>query len=210
MKTKTAAQTVYLDYDATLVDLMTPWLSWLSEAHGISITCRDIPHFGFVEATYGAKTSDLFRSDGVYGIVSPLPGAQEFVEALKSRFGDANVLVISASYDNHRKEKEEHARRHFGIGKGRFLHSGSKHLHTGHGILIDDHPGHVVRHIRANSSPGVIYTGGGEYAWANPENYGFDPSFLAAANAMDKRLLRVCGTYGEILSALPHGEARRT
>jgi len=199
---------IFLDYDATLVDLMTPWLAWLSKTHGISITCRDIPRFGYVEETYGEKTSDLFREDGVYDIVHPLPGAQEFVEALKSRFGKENVLIISASYDNHRKEKEGHALAHFGVGRERFLHSGKKHLHTGRGVLVDDHPGHVIRHIRDNRSQGVIYTGGGEYAWANPENYRLNPEFLSAAEAMDKNLLRVCGTYGEILDGLPAGKSR--
>jgi len=192
---------IFLDYDDLLVGLTEPWLAHLRDAHNLDIPRKAILYFSFVQQTHGKWTADFFRNPGIYDTISPLPGARVFVDTLRLKFGEQNVFVISASYDAVQARKEQHAWEHFSVPGGQFIHAREKHVHTARGILVDDNPGNVARHVKANGTPGVVYTGQGEYGWANPENYGADP-WLAGEIPDDPRLFRVCDTYAEMLAAL--------
>ncbi len=196
---------VFLDYDEVLVDLVNPWLKWLKNERGISVSRQGIPTYGFVEEMYGASTSDFFRTPGTYDLVFPLPGAQEFVEELKIRYGKDNVFIVSASYKAHRGEKESHASRHFGIDRKQIIHAWEKYTKTEQGVLVDDFPGHVLRHVFMNRNAGIVFTGCGEYPWSDLENYREDLRVERVRSCIDPNLQRVCDTYQEILSSLDGG-----
>ncbi len=193
---------IFLDYDDLLVGLTEPWFAHLRKVHGLALDRATVPYYAFITDTFGAWTIDYLRDPAVYDAVSPLPGAKAFLSAIRDRFGEKNVHIVSASCDTVEKRKERHAALHFGIDPAQFIHTVEKHRRTSDGILVDDNPGQIVRHIEVNRRPGIVYTGAGAYGWANPENYRNDPWLADKKKAMASGLFTVCPTYDAILAAL--------
>lgn len=192
---------IFVDYDATVVDLIAPWLAWLETEFDLHLTSRDIPVYAYVEKVYGPEISRFLWAKGTYDQVNPLLGATAFFNDLQNMFGEDNVFFLSASYDSHKEEKETHARKHFGVRKSQFLHANNKQFFTNNAILIGDHPRHVVRHAVRNQSLGIIYTGNDQYAWSNMDNYD-DAEISSARKDRVGGLVETCPDYHRILKVL--------
>ena len=138
------------------------------------------------------ETSLFWQTTGVYSVhVTLLPGAVEFIQKLESEYGRENVLISTPSIPETRDEKLELLRSGLGVDASRVVF----HHHRWHAfadcILVDDHPGHVVSHIRANSAPGVLL---------NPENkYGWSRFTTAGVSRVPRALLRHCNSYASAM-----------
>lgn len=177
---------IYLDYDQVLVNLLGPWLSWLKETHGASLTPRDVKKWNYIGDTYGENANDFFKQVGIYDIIKPLPNAISFVENIKDVVSKDKIFVISYCQDGQENEKKYHAKKYFDIDN--FIPSREKWKLTSNGILIDDNPDYILNHVFYNRHPGILFNNRFEYAWAKfPEDH------------IECKLLNVCTTYENII-----------
>lgn len=175
---------IILDYDATLVDLMGPWLNQLKWTHKVNLTTKDVKYFGWLRDALGHNADDFWRTPGVYDIVHPLPLAQEFVNKLFQM--GYEVEVCSSSHEAMFEEKEAHCKKLFGL---KMTHSHAKHELTEGCILVDDCPRHIHAHTRENrTNLGLIFNHKGQYGWAKP--------------LVPHRYVRVVKTYRQIINLI--------
>jgi len=181
---------IILDYDATLVDLMSPWLKWLRETEGVSLTTKDVRYFGWIKDAFGEQGDDFWRTPGIYDSVDPLPGAESFVNHLLRR--GFTVEVVSSSHSTMYAEKELHCARHFGV---LMRHSHEKHKLTQGSLLIDDCPAHAHAHVKHNHGcRAFIFNYKGEYGWAKP--------------LLSDRNIRTVTGYDQIINLLKEDRCR--
>jgi len=158
---------IFVDYDSTLVDLIDGWLKWIKKTHGHKIKTEQITEWNWLSNTHGEAMNDYWKINGVYNRdVKPISGAVMFMDALRNLYGEESVFIISASHCGMENEKAEHAKKHFGIDPGYFMHKHEKYRYTSDGILIDDAPHYIAQHIRANEKPGILFNYRNRYGWA--------------------------------------------
>jgi 5'(3')-deoxyribonucleotidase len=179
---------VFLDYDNTLCDLLSPWLDWLKLEKNIRIKQMDIQNWNWISENFGEDTNDYWKTKGIYDNIKPISGAVEFMMVLKKVYGSENVFLISNSASNMIREKEAHAKKHFGIEGNYFQHADNKWEYTSDGILIDDAPHNVVAHVMNNNKPAILFNYRNRYGWANVP--------------VKIKNLTTCTDYGKILKVI--------
>ena len=121
---------ICLDYDATLVDLMTPWMKWIRKTYNCTFTTRQISRFYFLSDVLGNEVSEFWKTEGCYKKVSPIEGAQEFVKKLQDTYGKENIHIVTATNKHMQDEKTNHAVTNFNVPESQIHHVREKYKLT--------------------------------------------------------------------------------
>lgn len=152
-----------LDLDMTLNNMAYTWIAWLKDNIDPAISLDKFPYWSYMHDAYGNKADAYWKDPTAYDSIVPLLGAVEFVAKLKTMH---NVFIITHTPEGQSKRvKDSWIETYFPDID--VIHSGIKYKHTDDCILIDDHPGHVQRHVRHNEDCyGLIFNHRGNYDWA--------------------------------------------
>ncbi len=175
--------------DNTLVNLVAGWIKWLKKEKYINITATNILNQCWISETYGEHANEYWKRSGIYeNEVLPIPGAINFIKALKYIYGENNIIIISNSVRNMVNEKTKYALEVFEIINTNFLHTSEKWKYTEDGILIDDAPCDVLDHVKSNHTPAILFNYRNRYGWAK----------------LDKpnKLVHTCTNYAECITIL--------
>lgn len=156
---------IALDLDMTLNDMGYTWMKWLRKNIDPTITLSNVRYHGFIRDAYGKEADRYWKDPAAYDEIRPLDGAVYFVEQLKLSH---EVFILTHTPEGQKSEVKEAWIKSW-FGDMRVVHSDKKHLHTDDCLLIDDHPGHIQRHVRHNDTGhGIVFNHNGRYGWAFP------------------------------------------
>jgi 5'(3')-deoxyribonucleotidase len=143
---------IYLDMDETLVNLVDPWIDYLNNESGKSLTRAEVGNYS-VEENYEDKLSRTkifkpFKTTGFWVNLPPFEGAIDFVAEL-----DKNYTVYLATIPALGKvcayEKEKWMAKHLPfLDRSRLILCHHKYLLMGH-ALLDDNPKYLC-HFTGN------------------------------------------------------------
>jgi 5'(3')-deoxyribonucleotidase len=184
-----------LDFDSTLCDLMSPWMDWLHREKFSSVVhaLSEVETYDWISRNYGSQGNGFFHNDPEHtysNYVLPFPDAKLFVEWAQEHFGEV-VIVTHSSKKSTERAKREWGQEYLNFDNFFFFSElEDKYKFTGDGILVDDYPLHVIRHIARNNSSAVLFDYNLENGWSKMENYkdiieeeNFEPSrFRQATN----------------------------
>ena len=156
---------VALDLDMTLNDRAYTWMRWIKDNIDPAASLAKVKYFGYLRDAYGKEADAYWKDPKAYAEIRPLVDAIYFVGQLQLRY---EVFILTHTPEGQSSEvKDTWIRDNFGQIK--IVHSGHKHHHTDGCVLIDDHPGHVQRHVRHNKNCyGIVFNHKGLYGWAYP------------------------------------------
>jgi 5'(3')-deoxyribonucleotidase len=161
---------VYLDLDETISDLSTPWIKWLNETRGLSLTLSDFKTYDFHTLHIDPCADDFWKMPGIYtDKIRPFDWAPEFVNDLRKLY---DVRIITASEDELIEEKDAYILKYFGIDKHDVIHSHDKYHHTRDGILVDDYLKNIRYHVYHNHQPGILFNWIYTRPWASYNHKG--------------------------------------
>ena len=180
---------VVCDFDGLLNDLPQVWVDWIEEEFGRHFELKDIPDYSYIPKVVGERAVSFWNTPGFYSKVSPLPGAVEFVNALKDSVGKANVSICTSTPVSIIREKDAFIMENFGFQKHQIIHTPVKHPFTRGSVLLEDYKLNAIAHAVHNREPAILFDNGGIYGWAKllPE---------------ERENILTVSTYGEILSTL--------
>jgi len=157
---------VALDLDMTLNNMAYTWLTWLRADIAPELTMDKIRYFGYIRDAYGKEADAYWKDPSCYIDIQPLHGAIELIKGLHECKHEPFILTHTPEGQS-AQVKVHWIHKHFGDIE--VIHSGQKHHHTDGCILVDDHPGHIQRHVRHNKGcHGIVYNDHGRYGWAFP------------------------------------------
>ena len=179
---------IYLDFDSTLVDLVSGWINWLKLEKNIRIMQGDITSWNWISETFGEDVNDYWKIKGIYNTIKPIPGSIEFVTVLKDLYGKENIFIISHSDVTMKKEKELYAEKHYKTLASNFFHAEKKWEYTSDGLLMDDAPHNVLGHTRNNNKPAILFNYRNKYGWATLKS--------------PEKGVTICTDYGKCLQVI--------
>lgn len=192
---------IYLDYDSNLVDLVTPWLESIEMQYGEKIKKSDISGFDYLAKRYGEDANLFWSQSGVYNNIFPIDGAVAFVDNLKKLVGKNNLFILTVTPHDNKMEKTEHAKKYFGIESSNVIHVATdKFPYCRNGVLMDDYPVNVAKHVYQNKRPGIIFNHNGNNGWCDITNYSFEN--VCASSLLDTGLVYHCTEYVEAFCCL--------
>lgn len=150
------------DLDMVLNDMAFQWEAWMRVNFDPNFCLAQIRYFGYILDAYGTEADDYWRDPKCYDTISPLPGAVDLLREL----GKEAFIITHTPPGQSSTRKDAWIGDHF--GDIRVVHSGDKWQHSNGCVMIDDHPGHIQRHIRHNSCHGVVFNFQDKYGWSNP------------------------------------------
>jgi hypothetical protein len=179
----------YLDYDSVMVDMGDWWLRVLNEEHGTNYTTQDLTHWDRIAELF--PNAYDYLKPGMYTDVLPIKDSQWFVDTLKLKYGEENVIIVSHTVFGCEEEKHEHAKYFFDIKEENIIHARNKWQFTSDGFLVDDHKGNIIPHVLNNPQIGFLFNHYGRYGWNQLDESERHPAIIEAQ------------TYGHILLNLP-------
>lgn len=156
---------VALDLDMTLNTMAYTWMAWINQNIDPRMTLQQVKYFGYLRDAYGKEVDTYWKDPTAYDEIFPLVGAIDFVARL---WVNHDVFILTHTPEGQSSQvKDAWIKEYF--GNIPIIHSGQKHHHTRDCVLIDDHPGHIQRHVRHNpGNAGIIFNHHGLYGWAQP------------------------------------------
>lgn len=156
---------VALDLDMTLNNMAYTWMTWIQENIDPRASLDKVKYFGYLRDAYGKEVDAYWKDPKAYAEIYPMLDAMYFVGQLQTKH---DVFILTHTPEGQSSEvKDAWISDYFGDIK--VVHSGMKHHHTKGCILIDDHPGHIQRHVRHNDNcHGIVFNHHGLYGWAYP------------------------------------------
>ena len=146
------APTVYIDYDATLNNLIDAWVSWINQTYLTNYALCDVTHwdwFGDIQRELEIDVFAWFNKNITYSSkgVLPLSGARSFYEEINKYF---NTHILTSTHDEAIIEmKEQHIGKYFQTDK--IIHHHEKWDYAtsafSMNILIDDRVMNCVKWV---------------------------------------------------------------
>lgn len=153
-------QDIFLDLDMTLNSMSFDWCT------SLGIMPKDVLYYGWIRDAFGPNAEAWWATPGIYNVITPLPGAEKFVENLAKNF---RVRIITHTHKSQNpKEKEDWISKHFRHNVFSVIHASEKFHFTSDSILVDDCPRHIHDHIRHNDSIGILFNYKNAYGWSIP------------------------------------------
>lgn len=157
---------IAFDLDMTLNNMAYTWLAWLRENIDPNFTLDQVKYFGWIRDAYGKQADTYWKDPKAYDEIKPLSGAVQLLADMV-KHGHEPFILTHTPEGQSSEVKDAWILEH--LGEIPIVHSGLKHHHTKGCILVDDHPGHVQRHVRHNENcQGIVYNDHGHYGWAYP------------------------------------------
>ena len=203
---------IYIDYDNTLINLIDPWILWINNKYNVNFTSNDINCWHFLGEVFGKEANDFWRCEennpyADKNILQPHHGATEFLNTIQNQFGKNNVTIISSTMEHHQIEKFEHAQYYFGIKKEQFIpvngHA-EKHTFTKNGILVDDYPLNIMKHVHYNQQKGFVFNYNDSFGWCKKYNFILDKNLKKFINIVNDRKFNIIISYKQIIEDIDH------
>ena len=177
-----------IDLDSTITHTLHGWLKVLNQEQGKNIQVSDLKEWNSLHHFFGKKESQqvLFR-DGFYQEhIEPIEGALDFLTELKVLGFEVKLLTATAKNDS----KLEYIHTNFPNIFSELIFKQDKENVFGH-IIVDDHPEHVIKHVRNHNSFGFLYTHNDTYKyndvlWNNPRFFRV-PSYQRILDILRKK-----------------------
>lgn len=154
---------IYLDYDSTLVDFNTAWVSFIQRNVDPDFKLHDIETYD-QRIHHNQVLHDVARQfwkiEEEYFTIKPFEGSREFVESLILNGFD--VQICTSTSKNTHDFKSNHIITHFNglINFNDIIHVDNtclKWQYTKDGILIDDFILPILNHVFSNRMPGIVF-----------------------------------------------------
>jgi len=155
---------IALDLDMTLNTMAYTWIKWLKANIDDNITLSHVRYHGFIRDAYGKVADAYWKDPACYDEITLLDGASDFLAWAQSKY---ECIIITHTPPGQQSEiKDAWIAKH--IGDIKVIHTDQKHRHSQGCMLIDDHPGHIQRHVRHNENcHGIVFNHQGRYGWAH-------------------------------------------
>lgn len=178
---------IFIDYDETLVDIVTPTLQWIKEVLGEKVKKSDITYYSYLQDKYGSivvnfwNEPDLYKN--LYNITSPFDGAVNFIRILNDM--NYEISILSNCSEKNYIAKIEHCMKHFGIKSFIPCFDGGKYKYLKRDdILIDDHFANCISHIMINGGKAIQFNYKGETGWAKDSKFTTYESLIKEVNLL--------------------------
>lgn len=162
--------TIFLDFDNTIVESNKKIIDILNKKYNISKTEEDLNDYNFnsiYPITFDEKIS-IFESDEFYNQLEFKPGVLEFLDKYNKYF---NIIIISKGTKNNLIKKKKWLNKNLpgykfiGI-EGQSFNKGK--INMKHSIQIDDN----FDCLKTNAELKILYKSFNNYPWQEPnENY---------------------------------------
>jgi 5'(3')-deoxyribonucleotidase len=164
------AQIALIDLDSTITHTLHGWLKVLNLSQGKNIKISDLKTWDSLYHYFGKKESQqaLFSVGFYQKHIEPIEGALDFLLELKAIGFEVKLLTATAKDPS----KIEYINTHFPNIFSELMFRQDKGGVFGD-IILDDHPEHVINHVRNHNSLGFLYSHEGTYQyndvlWNNP------------------------------------------
>jgi len=153
---------ISVDLDSTLNDLMYKWIGYINERSKSNYSIKDIKIF---DDPILINALEFVERDDLYSDLSPLIGANDFLDALKKI---DEVQIVSVTSENHFNGKQEFIKKYFPETK--FILVQESKIDTVDGtILIDDKLSTVIEHSERGNL-GIVFNNN-EYIYNKTPNH---------------------------------------
>jgi 5'(3')-deoxyribonucleotidase len=147
---------IFLDYDETLVDLLSPTLKYIRNELNITIKREEVIEYNYLSNLLGEVIYDYWNNN-TYENVIPFSGSVNFVKNLKSL--GYNICIISSCHINNSLHKLNHISNFFPFVDNFIpVFDHNKHKYTKDSILIDDYNKNIIEHTIINNAPGLLFS----------------------------------------------------
>jgi len=163
-----------LDLDDVLCNFVGAWNEWLFACvySPTLLTRQDILTYDHYIKHFNSDVLDFYTKQNCYeSWVTPFEGSHDFLEWCQQNFDD--VMILShASTEESKEHKTMFVEQNFGFKNIKFSNSKvEKFNFTNGSILVDDYPENVLKHIKNNKMPGVIFNRLNLNAWSTIMNH---------------------------------------
>lgn len=153
---------VSLDFDDVLYDLNKLNLEFIKNKYGVSLNKKDISSWDFfIDNGYNKIVDEIWNNSENYFKSNLIDGAKGFYNRLVKEYGIDNIQIITHSFDNTKKLKDDFIKK---LGfHCKVIHAKDKFIYTKDTVLIDDNPINIEKHIRINGDKGIVFDL--DYGW---------------------------------------------
>lgn len=158
--------TIYLDFDNTIVESNKRVIKILNDKYNISKTESDLTdyHFNSIYPISEKEKLEIFESDEFYNNLELKPGV---MDVLNKYFNFFNIVIVSKGTKNNLLKKEEWIKKNLPFNfkfiglKGQ---SFNKKIDMKNSIQIDDN----IKSLDTNASLKILYKNFNEFPWQKP------------------------------------------
>jgi hypothetical protein len=176
---------VSLDFDEKLWDLHSATAPFIKKIYGVEVNKEDISYWEYMTDRF-PRIKEAWGSWEVYKNGKPIEGSIDFVEILKYIFGEDRIQIVTATFPQIAKEKDELIKSIYKIDK--IIHTSTKYEFTKNSILMDDGLHNIIGHVANNDCPGIIFD----------RNYGWNQEKIEESTANVYR----AKSYSSVISIL--------
>lgn len=155
--------TIYLDFDNTIVESNKRVIKILNDKYNISKTESDLSdyHFNSIYPISEKEKLEIFESDDFYSGLELKPGV---MDVLSKYFKFYNIVIVSKGTKNNLLKKEEWIKSHLPFNF-KFIglrgQSFNKNIDMKNSIQIDDN----IKCLETNASLKILYKNFNEFPW---------------------------------------------
>ena len=172
---------VFIDYDSTLVDILSPWLDWCNAQYLTLYNLSHIDNWYWFNNTF-PNPFGFFDTCYQDDRLQPIKGSQEFFKWVGDRYP---TVILTSTHKNVQPGKNEHIRRHFGTSS--VIHEHDKYKWSGEGcVLIDDRDWNIVQWVLAGGV-GILF---GKNSYNEDNIVQHERIFICESYEEVKRVLR--------------------
>lgn len=173
---------ILVDFDSTIVDILTPVLKILNERYNKTVECCDLTSWDAILEFFPKKEFySVLQQDNFYlKNVLPIEGSIEFIKKLSE---NNEVIIVTSGQKT--VGKVEYIYKHFGEYIQNVVFTQYKNKVDGD-VLIDDRFANIYNWVKDTNKRGFLFS--------NRETYKYND------NLWHNYLYKRCSTYEEILS----------